>query len=51
VIGDTTGDARIAAVAGFAIAYDCASPVLAAAARASCAAGELRRVIDILARA
>ena len=51
VIGDSPSDARMAELAGLAIAYDCESPVLAAAARASCAAGELRRVIDILASA
>jgi len=51
MVGDTAADARMAAVVGFSIAYDCDSPVLAAAARAACTAGELHRVIDILAAA
>jgi phosphoserine phosphatase len=48
VIGDAASDARMAAVAGLAIAYDCDSPVLTQAARAALPAGELRRVIDVL---
>lgn len=51
MIGDSPSDARMAAIVGLAIAYDCKSPVLAAAVRAECAAGEIRRVIDILAAA
>lgn len=51
VIGDTPADARMAAVAGLAIAYDCDSPVLLAAARAALPKGELRRVVGILAAA
>lgn len=51
VIGDTPADARMAAIAGLAIAYDCESPVLLAAARAALPKGELRRMIGILAAA
>lgn len=51
VIGGAASDARMAAVAGLAIAYDCDSPVLLAAARAALPKGELRRVLGILAAA